>query len=65
MKKLHLRWTDHQDSDWFEVYVEDHRSADRKRIFVGHPEDFFAEFAHYARTHEFLDVIEEVPDDEG
>jgi hypothetical protein len=65
MKKLHLKWTAYEGSDWFEVYVEDHRSADSERIFVGHPEDFWYEFGHYARKHDLLDVTEEVADDEG
>jgi hypothetical protein len=62
-KTMHVRWHGHQDSDWFQVYVGG--SEPENRIFVGHPEDFFAEFHYYARVHGFLTVTEEVIDDDG
>ncbi len=56
-------WHGRVDSDWFEVWVLDEEGqVPWTRIFVGHPEDFWAEFIHYARKYGFVkhELYEEV-----
>lgn len=56
-------WYGDYNSDWFEVWAIDHnRGTPEARIFIGHPSDFFEEFAYYMKLYGLMDIREEVKD---